>query len=128
MAYEELKRVFPAEKYMLESGEEVSVSPVPFGKLAAFGEALSSIFVKIDGAGVDLDKLTPEDIGRIFAVAFEEIVRVMGLVLNKERSWFDNITLNDGLGLITIILRQNFNEESKKKFADLLPRIPSISI
>jgi hypothetical protein len=127
MAYDELKRIFPTESIKLDSGEEVSVSPVPFGKLAAFGEALSSIIGKLTVAGVDLEKLTHEDVGRIFGVAFEEIVLVMAMVLKKPREWFDTITLSDGISLITVILRQNFNDDTKKKLAALLPRIPSIS-
>lgn len=127
MAYEELKKIFPAEIFKLESGDEVSVSPVPFGKLTAFGEALASIVSKLSIAGVDLEKLTAEDIGRVFVVAFEEIVGVMMMVLKKEREWFDQITLSDGLGLLTLIIRQNFNDDVKKKFLDLLPKIPSIS-
>ena len=127
MAYDELKRIFPAEIYKLGSGEEVSVSPVPFGKLVAFGEALASIVAKLTLAGVDLENLKPEDLGRAFAVAFDEIVMVMAMVLKKDREWFDHITLADGLGLLTVIIQQNFNDDVKKKFADLLPRIPSVS-
>jgi hypothetical protein len=128
MAYEELKKIFPAEIVKLESGEEVSVSPVPFGKLTAFGEALASIISKLTIAGVDLEKLSAEDIGRVFSVAFEEIIGVMMMVLKKDREWFDNITLSDGLGLLMVIVRQNFNDDVKKKLSALLPRIQSISI
>lgn len=127
MANEELKRIFPEEIYKLESGEEVSVSPVPFGKLARFGESLGSVVSKLSISGVELDKIKIEDVGRIFGIAFEEVVGIMALVINKERSWFDQITLSDGLGIATIILRQNFHEDAKKKLASFLQRIPSIS-
>lgn len=130
MANTELKRIFPAETVRLESGEEVSVSPVPFGKLAVFGEALASIVAKLTLAGVDMDKLnevTIDDVGRIFMVAFDEIVSIMGIVLGKERAWFDGITLADGVTLLTKIIEQNFGEETKKKLAVLKGKIPSIS-
>lgn len=127
MANEELKRIFPAETYKLEYGGEVSVSPVPFGKLSAFGEALASVVQKLTVSGVDMSKLTVEDIGRVFGVAFDEIIGIMALVLNKDREWFNEISMSDGLGLLTLMIQQNFNEETKKKLAALLQRIPSIS-
>lgn len=127
MANEELKRIFPQEIYKLEFGEEVSVSPVPFGKLARFGEALAAVVQKLTLSGVNLEKLTVEDVGRVFGVAFEEIIAIMGLVLDKDKEWFNQITMADGLGLLALIVKQNFNEETKKKLAALLQRIPSIS-
>ena len=125
MAHEELKRIFPQEIYRLERGEEISVSPVPFGKLARFGEALGSVISKLMLSGMDMEKLEVKEMGRLFGSAFEEIVEIMALVLGKDREWFNEITLGDGLGLATIIVKQNFNEDAKKKLTDFLQRIPS---
>jgi hypothetical protein len=127
MANTELKRIFPEEIYKLEYGEEVTVSPVPFGKLAVFGEAVASVIGKLTASGVNLEKVTTQDLGRIFGIAFEEIISVMGLVLNKEREWFNGITLADGLGLLALIIKQNWNEDAKKKLGQLLQRMPSVS-
>lgn len=123
----DLKRIFPEVPYKMESGEVVSISPVPFGKLAVFGEVLASLFGKLQAAGVSLTEFDVRDIGRVFGIAFEEVIALMALILNKPRDWFDTITLVDGIGLLTIIIRQNFNEDAKKKLADLLQKIPSIS-
>ena len=124
---EELKRIFPGEDYTLQNGEVVRVSPVPFGKLLAFGEALASLFTKIQGTNfTDPDNGT-EILGKVFQEAFDEIIALMGLVLGKEREWFDFITVEDGIGLLTLILKQNFNESTKKKLDQLLPRMQSIS-
>jgi len=127
MSNSELKRIFPEEIYKLESGEEVTVSPVPFGKLSVFGESVASIVGKLALAGVNLEKVTTEDLGRVFGVAFEEIITLMGLVLNKEREWFNGITLADGLGLLTLIIQQNWKDDIKKKLSVLLQKIPSVS-
>lgn len=124
---DELKRIFPAEIYKLEYGGEVSVSPVPFGKLSAFGEALASIVQKLALSGIELENVTVNDLGRVFGVAFEEVVGIMALVLNKDRAWFDTITLGDGMGILALILKQNFNDDTKKKLAGLVQRIPSLS-
>jgi hypothetical protein len=120
----ELKRLFPAETFRLENGEEVAVSPVPFGKLMVFGEAVASLLKKLSEAGVEkLDDLG--DIGRVFNIAIEEVIALMGLVLGKDREWFDTITLPDGVGLFTKILEQNFNERTKKNLQDLATKIQS---
>lgn len=122
---QELKRIFPEEIYKLSTGEEVSVSPVPFGKLARFGEALASLLTKIGALNVSLDD--PQAVGKVFGVAFDEIISIMALVLNKDKEWFNRITVEDGIGLLTVILAQNFNESTKKKLDLLLPRLQSVS-
>jgi hypothetical protein len=120
----ELKRLFPEEKYKLESGEEVTVSPVPFGKLTVFSKAVASLLAKISEAGVQKVD-SAEDIGRVFDIAIEEVIALMGLVLGKDREWFDTITLPDGVGLFSLILDQNFNERTKKNLQGLATKIQS---
>lgn len=113
----ELKKIYPGVKYTLESGEEVTVSPVPFGKLMVFGEAVASLLNKVSGLGQDALKgagLTSLDMGMVFSSAVEEVIELMALVLNKDRVWFDTITTADGLGLFNVILDQNLNEGTKK--------------
>lgn len=122
---EELKRIFPTEDYELLSGVVVSVSPVPFGKLARFGEALARLFEKV--GKIDTATDDPNYIGVVFGAAFEEIISIMALVLDKDIEWFNSITVEDGIGLLTLILKQNFNESTKKKLDLLLPRIQSVS-
>lgn len=113
----ELKRIYPAQTYVLESGEKVSVSPVPFGKLTAFGEAVSSLMVKV--AAIMQESATEGDwssidVGAIFTSAVEEVIELMMMVLSKDREWFDTITTADGLGLFNMILEQNMSEGTKK--------------
>jgi len=121
---DELKRLFPGEQYTLESGEEVTVSPVPFGKLTVFSKTVASLLSKINEAGVTKIE-NADDIGRVFGIAIEEVIALMGLVLGKNREWFDTITLPDGIGLFTKILEQNFNERTKKNLASLATKIQS---
>jgi len=121
---DELKRLFPEEKFSLESGEEVTVAPVAFGKLTLFSKAVTSLLTKIGEAGISKIE-NAEDIGLIFNIALEEVIEVMGLVLGKDREWFNNITLADGVGLFTLILNQNFNERTKKNLQSLATKIQS---
>lgn len=121
---DELKRLFPAEQYKLENGEEVTVSPVPFGKLTVFSKAVTSLLAKVNEAGVNKIE-DADDIGRVFGIAIEEVIALMGLVLAKDREWFDTITLPDGIGLFTKILDQNFNESTKKNLSHLATKIQS---
>ena len=128
MANTELKRIFPEEIYKLESGEEVTVAPVPFGKLSVFGDVVASIAGKLAVSGVNLEKVTNQDLGAIFGIAFEEILTLMGIVLNKERKWFDSISLTDGIGLLTLIIAQNWKDDTKKKLTALITKMSSVSI
>ena len=121
---DELKRLFPAETYKTESGEEVTVSPVPFGKLTVFSKTVTSLLAKVGEAGITKIE-NAEDIGRVFGIAIEEVIALMGLVLGKNREWFDTITLDDGVGLFKLIVEQNFNERTKKNLASLAIKIQS---
>ena len=121
---EELKKIFPEELYILESGEKVTVSPISFRKLRVFGEAIASLAGKMQQSGFDGSFENPAVIGRLIAVAFDEIIGVMSLVLGKDDEWFDRISIADGIGLGTLIVRQNFNEDAKKNLTALLEKIP----
>ena len=121
---EELKRLFPEEKYVTESGEEVSVSPVPFGKLTVFSATVTSLLAKIGEAGITKIE-NADDIGRVFGIAIEEVIALMGLVLGKNREWFDTITLDDGVALFSMIMNQNFTERTKKNLQSLAIKIQS---
>jgi len=50
----------------------------------------------------------------------------MALILDKPRDWFDTIDLGDGLGLLSIIIEQNWNEKTKKNLKSLIERISSL--
>jgi hypothetical protein len=121
---DELKRIFPEETFVAESGEEVIVSPVSFGKLTVFSKTVTSLLAKIGEAGITKIE-NADDIGRVFSIAIEEVIALMGLVLGKNREWFDTITLADGVGLFTVILNQNFNEHTKKNLQSLATKIQS---
>jgi len=123
----ELKKIFPGVKYTVThrdgKKEDVTVSPVPFGKLPEFGDAVTDLFNKVMEAGTEL---TPEalfDFGRVFSIAVEEVIGIMCLVLEQERAWFDDITTADGFGLLDVICEQNLNETVKKNILRLVETV-----
>lgn len=109
---DELKTLLPSERYYLENGEAVEVSPVPFGKLRLYSESVANVISKIRTAGLNFQSIS--DYQTAFDAAFEEIIRMMMIVISKERTWFDGITIGDGIGLLSLIIEQNVNENAKK--------------
>jgi len=118
---DELKKLFPGVTYKLEDGSEVAVSPIPFGKLTVFSEAVTTIISKLQQEGLT-EINTTDEISLAFKVAFEEVLQLMMMVLKKDREWFDTISTPDGLGLATIIVEQNFGEKTKKNAQALLEK------
>lgn len=121
---DDLKTLLPGEQYTLSNGETVIVSPVPFGKLRMFSDAVAKLFQKLSETGLKIDSI--DDWKVIFDVAFEEILNIMSIVLDRPREWFDTIDLADGLGLLDIIIEQNFNDRAKKNLKRFLGRISGI--
>ncbi len=119
----EMKILFPAETVKLSTGEVVSISPVPFGKLKYFSDAAAKLINAIQSKGLDLETV---DYQTLFDVAFDEIITIMGLVLNKDRAWFDKIMIEDGIEIISVIIKQNFNDSVKKNMAKLIMEITSL--
>lgn len=124
---DELKKLFPGVSYKLEDGSEVTVSPIPFGKLTVFSGAVTSIISKLQLEGLT-EINTADEITRAFEVAFEEVVQLMMLVLNRDREWFDTISTPDGLGLANIIVEQNFGEKTKKNALMLMEKFKAKAV
>jgi hypothetical protein len=120
----ELKTLLPVEIVTLSDGTGVDVSPVPFGKLMIFTDSVASLLKKLKTKGIELK--TIDDWSILFKVAFEEVVAIMGLVLDKDRAWFNTISSVDGLALLDKIFEQNLNEDAKKKIGNLTNRVRSL--
>jgi len=121
-----MSRLIPGEAYRLRKidGEEevLWVKPVPFGKLRLFSSALLSLTNKVQEAGIS-DIREPASWPVIFDLAFEEVLDVMSMVLEKDKDWFDTILPASGVELIGIIINQNLTEDLKKKVVDLAARM-----
>lgn len=113
-----LKELLPGELYNLQNGGQVLIKPVPFGKLSLFSEAVASLIGKLMEGGLKLESI--EDWKVLFDTAFEETLKIMSLVLDKHREWFNEITISDGLGILNIIIGQNFSEDIKKNLKTLI--------
>jgi hypothetical protein len=119
----ELAALFPGEIYVLtqgpNAGEEIVVKQVTFGKLKVFIDAVSSLFLKMEKAGLKNIE-DPETWPDLFSLAHEEIIKIMGAILRKDSKWFVDVLMPiDGLHIFGMIVRQNINKEIKKKFQDL---------
>jgi hypothetical protein len=116
---DELEALFPGETYKLSNGEEIVIKPVTFGKLKVFIDAISSLFAKLESAGIqDIENAATWP--AIFSVAHDEVVKIMMAITGKPRAWFDDELLPaDGLHIFGMIVKQNITEDLKKKFRDL---------
>lgn len=121
---DELKTLLPGKSFTLTTGETIIVSPVPFGKLRIFSEAVAALLKRLSESGMKIESI--DDWRVIFDIAFEEAIKIMSLVLGKPREWFDSISLADGLGIINIIIEQNFNENTKKNLKGLVEKLNSL--
>jgi hypothetical protein len=121
---DDVKTLLPEVSVELSGDRRVLIGPVPFGKTPLFTGAISSLVQKVAGAGVNLKDL--ENWEPLLKVAFEETVKVIGLVIDKPRPWFDTISLSDGLEIIDVIVSQNFDERAKKKITKYRPRVESL--
>lgn len=118
----EIRTLLPGETYKLSDGREISISPVPFGKIRRYTEKLVSLSSRMASIeGLDLDD--PASLVILFDFAFEEVVDVMALILDKEREWFDTIAVGDGVGIMLVMIQQNFNESTKKNVLALVEMI-----
>lgn len=124
MAKDEVKILLPGEDVTLSTGEKVTVSPVPFGKLGAFTSAVASLFIKLQAQKIDITDLS--NLNGLLKVATEETMAIMGLVLGKDRQWFDRITIADGAALLNLIVKQNISDDSKKNIIELAGTISTL--
>jgi len=54
---DELKTLLPGTPYTLSNGETVIVSPVPFGKLRLFSDAVARLFQRLNETGLKLEEI-----------------------------------------------------------------------
>lgn len=121
---DELKILLPAEEVILSTGERVTVSPVPFGRLAAFEGAKALMMMKLQGMSFDM--ADGGNFKKFLETAAEEVMAVMMVALERERVWFDQILPQDGFALWAVIAQQNFTEDSKKNLPALMEAITSL--
>lgn len=123
---DELNILFAGEEYFLENGSAITVSPVPFGKLKLFTKAVNSLLTKISESGGSLENISSMNMGDFFTFAVDEIIELMGLILEKPREWFDQISMSDGVGILEIIIRQNLTESLKKNLLAIISQVSSL--
>lgn len=117
----EIRKLLPGKTVKLSTKERVEVRPVGFGKLPAFTEQITDLFAKFKGIDFRSLKLdSPEDWRPLLQTASEEIIQIMAFVLGKEREWFDDIDIADGLEILCVIVEQNLTPRAKKNLRGLL--------
>jgi len=121
---DELK-VLLGETYTTGSGEIITLGKVPFGKLHIFSSAVASLLEKVDKLrfsvlGLSNDKNDKQIVALLLESAFEEMVQIMGLLLNKPREWFDSLDPSDGIEIAYKLYLKNLDDRAKKNLAALL--------
>lgn len=122
---DEIKTLLPGEQYTTLSGETVTIAPVPFGKMRIYQDAINKLFKTAMDGGMNAEQFSEQiDYARLMVAAFDEVVALLGLIMDKPRDWFDNsIDFADGIALLEIVIRQNFdNERAKKNLSSLIQR------
>lgn len=124
---QELEDLFPGETYKLtNTGEEIVVKPVTIGKLRVFIDAVSSILFKLESSGIKNIE-DPAAWPVVLATAHGEVLKIMGAVLKKDEAWFDEVLLPvDAVHIFGMIIKQNVNDDLKKKFLDLGKLVRSV--
>jgi hypothetical protein len=114
------------EPYTCSNGDIVTLGKVPFGKLNIFSEMSVSLFQKVDDLQVQLVSVDAKKaIEILFTQAFEEMVSLMGLLLNKPREWFDTIDASDGIEIAMKLYEKNFDDKVKKNLKAILQKFIS---
>jgi hypothetical protein len=121
---ESLKTLLPVERIELSNGTGVDISPVPFGKIPIFSNAVVSLIKKIRSEGIKLEDI--DDFKTVFDSAFEEVISLCMLVLEKDREWFNTFDIGDGLAICDKIWEQNVTDRLKKNIASLTNKVSSM--
>jgi hypothetical protein len=116
-----LKTLLPTERIELSNGTGVEITPVPFGKMNIFSTSVASLVKTIRSKGIKLEDI--DDWQVLFDCAFEETVKIMGLVIDKDRDFFNQISLAEGLAILDKIIEQNINDRVKKNITSLTNRV-----
>lgn len=127
---DDVKDLYPEVDVPLSTRPTVSVSPVGFRKLGKFGEALIAVVTKLEAKGIDTNKLVNGGLAEfsiVLTVAFDEVVNLMAIVLDKELAWFDKLPPADGVTLLQVIYKQNWNDANKKKVQEIMGLLEKVN-
>jgi RNA binding exosome subunit len=115
---DELKKLLPGKMLTLSTNEQITISPIRFGKLMIYEEAVTRLITKLLENGMNLAEIN--DFRQIIRTAHEETIGVLMLILDKQRDWFDAIDIGDAFDIIDIVVEQNYNERVKKSGKKLM--------
>ena len=110
MTQSELKTLQPAESITLSTGETLSLKPLPFGKTF---EALGLLTNIMGNGSIGYEALTKDPsiagavIGQVLIQGGEDVFKFLSLCTGKEREWFNDISMPDGIKLTTMVLELN---------------------
>lgn len=107
---DELKTLFPEVEVTLKSGEVVTVYPLKFGQLAKAAGLMTNV---VGSAIVGYNDLladpnsTASAIGRALIESGEDLYNLLALGLKRDRAWFDELDMDDGIKLTTTFVEVN---------------------
>lgn len=113
----DLKVLFPGEEVTVK-GETFTVKPFTFGQLpraaqlvAGLSRALanSGIIMLTGGADFAIAENWTTKIVNILAEGGEDLLAFIGFVISKDRAWFDDLDIEEGIRLTKAVLQVNID-------------------
>lgn len=99
---EVLKSILPEgnEIKIESSGEILVIKPLRFGQLPKVLKHLSALFQFTDAQG-------NMQLKRALLEGGEDILQLLAIAAAKPRAWFDDISLDEGVAILAIVITQN---------------------
>ena len=129
---DDLEILAPTPGEVTAQGEAISLSPFFFGQFPKVIGLLRQINQQISGlnlirivtegkkVNVELADNWPALLPQVLEVAGEPWIALLGLAINKPRSWFDTLPADEGLALSRVLIQVNSDFFVQK----VLPMIP----
>lgn len=103
----DLQTIFPGKSIVI-AGEELRVSPFKFGQLPQVMTKAQKIYSGVAHL-VSGSTDEAEVILQVMSVGGEDLLDLIGLSINKPRSFFDTIEADDGVALTAAFLEVNLS-------------------
>ena len=102
----ELGLLFPTGAVVVCKGEDLNLKPLGMGMLPTVFAALKGMLPEDEKEKGIASKLNVSPV-ELFMEHSEAIIKLMALIVKKDRVWFDDLPPDEGLNLFTSILEVN---------------------
>ena len=126
----ELATLFPGKEINLASGETITIKPFTFGQLPKaikIGQKIGGLLAEMYKQGKFEDKTqTSANLMLILSEGGEDLINLIGLGINKNREWFDQLQGDDGINLTIAFLEVNIDFFTKKMMPQIMEAMQKV--